>query len=265
MGQEITALATLIARKIVQSSIDPSWFQVHLNGVAVALPSYTLRLYTDCLHWSGKDLLLAVEEAHWKWLFSRLSPRATFLDVGASSGLMSVPFGLTFPDATILAFEPSRTARNFLGQTLEKNRIRNVTIMATAITDNASGHLEFVEFGEDVSGNCPFKPETSRLATPHDAALADAHLSYTVETTTLDAIEIPAEGPVIVKVDVEGFEASVLSGAHNLIVRRRPSFAIDIHDRIGGNGNTEPDVRTLLMPYHYKFGRVGHVLLCEPP
>ena len=95
------------------------------------------------------------------------------------------------------------------------------------------------------------------------------HQTLTVPVVTLDedALQRCDLKPVVIKIDVEGFEAQVLRGARRLISQLRPWLSIDIHREPFGDGleTTERSVRSALDEDGYQFEKLGHVLLCTPP
>jgi hypothetical protein len=89
-----------------------------------------------------------------------------------------------------------------------------------------------------------------------------------VPVTTLDAeaAATALTGPVVAKIEVEGFEVEVLSGAARFIAQQRPHLSIDIHRAPFGSGEmAEAACREFLQPFGYCFESMGHVLPCSPP
>lgn len=262
--------------KLLRKSTDDSWFTLKLNGVTLDLPKYTLLTMHHCLHFDDKqEPYLLVETAHWEKMCSWLQPGDLFLDVGAATGAMCVPYSLIFGnDIKIIAFEPSRRNREYLEKTIARNKnSSSITVLPYAISDT-SGVLEFVDMPQDDSGVVPYLSETSHLSVSNagaDATMPDGILTYNVEVKKLDSLikelDIRSYNNVVVKVDVEGFEVMVLRGAESLISNFWPKFAIDIHLNPEGPVDTDTDqaVRNILEPYGYIFERIGHVLLAEPP
>jgi FkbM family methyltransferase len=137
-------------------------------------------------------------------------------------------------------------------------------VKATAVSDGV-GHAEFCELPFDDTGNVPWQPEGSSLFTAGVAALAEG--TYRVPVTTLDAELSTREfaGPVVAKIDVEGFEVHVLRGAARFLAKHRPHLSIDIHRAPFGDGETtEAACRTFLQSRGYHFEGMGHALLCSP-
>lgn len=144
-----------------------------------------------------------------------VKPGSIVFDVGAHVGfytlLASVLVGI---QGKVFAFEPLPRNLHFLRTHIEINCIMNVTIIEAAVS-NFSGATMFEE-GPDSS--------TGRI-------LPTGRLS--VRTVSLDDLyrggEIPL--PDLIKIDVEGAEMLVLSGAELILERSRPTLFLATHGR----------------------------------
>ncbi|MDR3712692.1 MAG: FkbM family methyltransferase, partial [Puia sp.] len=156
-------------------------------------------------------------------------------------------------------------ARDLLQATIKRNSISNVEVFGFAVSD-ADGSAAFRERNLDLSGQTPFLPETSSLTdsldSPHDGVVSQIQ---TIKLDTFAAARDLKDRDIVMKIDIEGYEASALSGGLNLLRSNRVHLAIDIHARIHGDGTTETDCKDILAPLGYRFEMQGHVLLCEPP
>jgi FkbM family methyltransferase len=198
-------------------------------------------------------------------MMSHVVPGGAFLDVGASTGTMTIAMAATFGERIkVAAFEPARQARRLLERTLERNRLGGVEVLPHAVS-NAAGVVAFSEYLYSEACGNPWLPDASAI---HSELIYDPlAVKYEVETTTLDAYcsERGTLGlPTVVKIDVEGFEVHVLEGSLALIAATRPWFSIDIHKDPFGAGTTEAKVRALLGRHGYIFENMEHVLLASP-
>ena len=199
-------------------------------------------------------------------MLARMRDGGTFLDVGASTGATMIPMAARFGGkAVLVAFEPAQNARRLLEGTLTRNDLLGVEIVAQAVSDKV-GVVQFAEYGHDETGVTPFLPEVSAM-TFRPRSTGIGRWKRGVPATTLDAFcrgrALPS--PIVVKVDVEGFEANVLAGASDLIANQRPWFSIDIHPDPFGPGTTETKVRAALEPCGYTFEVIAHVIVASPP
>jgi FkbM family methyltransferase len=127
-------------------------------------------------------------------------PRQTvLLDVGANIGITTIIMAVLRPSCRIIAFEPVPSNRDFLRRNLDANHIENVEIDASAISDRHG---------------------TVRLTDNGPWSLVSASAALECPCRPLDDFtDLPVS---FVKVDTEGFEPSVFSGARRLFAERRP-------------------------------------------
>ena len=137
--------------------------------------------------------------------------------------------------------------------------------MHGAAVAQSVGRAEFIGLGYDDTDQTPFLPEASALAVPQQVVTRGTR--YTVPVVTLDH-EMPrvSQEPVVIKIDVEGFEGRVIDGGPEFLQRYRPYLSIDIHvDPFQTHTTTEAEVRQKLSRLGYTFEKLNHVLLCTPP
>lgn len=249
-------------RHAVTNMDDRGFIRVIINDAELWLPPATIRTMTHCFHMEETGrFMIDIERPQLDWLASRLAQGSHFIDVGAATGAVCLPLARKFGQSiSIIAFEPAKSARELLAATAERNGLEGIRILPFACSDRP-GHATFYEFPQDEGDTTPFLPEASTLA-PISDPRANA---VVVEVTTLDA-QFDSDVTIrnaAVKIDVEGFEAKVLAGGLRFFARVRPALAIDIHANPFGTGTTEDDVRKILSPLGYRFGKLGHVLTCS--
>ncbi len=244
---------------------DPYSFCLsQLNDCELWLPAATVRTMIHCYHGKEKGpLVLQVETFHSNWMRQHLKPGSIFIDIGAATGAMTLPFG-KIHDIEIVAYEPCAANRKLLEVALKKNGIEHAIVKPVAVSDQP-GEFIFREFDYDSTHTIPFLKETSSLV--YDRIPTTNHKDYLVRTVTLDEDLLPLlktsyTGDMVIKIDVEGFEAKVLQGASLLINKYRPYLSIDIHADPFGEGTTESKVKSYL--HNYSFKKADHVLLCTP-
>jgi FkbM family methyltransferase len=127
-----------------------------------------------------------------------------FLDIGANQGLYSILAARNRHCVAVHAFEPVPQVAALLAQNLALNRARQVVVHRQAISDR-TGPVE-IAFDPGHTG-------TSSLvrAEAGDATGAATVRLETIDHSGLDAL-IPTDGPrILIKIDVEGHEATVVS------------------------------------------------------
>lgn len=137
-----------------------------------------------------------------------LKPGGVFYDIGAHAGIYSLAAARAVGESgTIVAVEPNQVNVVRFARHMDLNRIRSVRLLPAAASD-AVGTAIFSRGPNNYQGR--LQP---------DGGLE-------VPTIRLDDIE-PA--PSVIKIDVEGHEASVLRGARRVLEVDRPVVFIAIH------------------------------------
>lgn len=183
------------------------------------------------------------EEQMQRAVAAAVRPGTVFFDVGANVGyytlLASVLVGA---DGRVVAFEPDAQNAARLREHVRINGADNVTIVEAA--------------ADDVSGTAPFARDPGGAG----GALA-ASGSARVRTVTLDeAIAAGLPAPAYMKIDVEGAELRVLSGAARLLERAAPTIFLAVH-----GPEVERRCRELLRAAGYALRPIDYdAWLCEP-
>ena len=260
-------------RLAIKAADDLAFFKCNLNGQIAWLPAATLRTMIHCVHSGNNQIDVLVETAHINWMMQHLDSQkgqSLFVDVGSATGAASIPIALKFSKGvSIIAFEPATNAFFLFSESIKRNNIESVILTKSAVSDFV-GQVEFVEYGEDSTGNVPYLPEMSTISF---SGVSNGNSNrINVDCVSLDEFFVNDKkinnnsfSSVVIKIDVEGFEEHVLNGAIKFIDQIRPYFSIDIHRRIGTNGTTEAECREILSKFGYSFEKMGHVLLASPP
>jgi len=154
-------------------------------------------------------------------LTSELRPGATFFDIGANVGFMTlIAARLVGPSGRVLAFEPVPANAAAIRENVALNGIDWVEVHETAIA-RSTGNASLII--SDVSA-------FSRLATVN--VPTGARESIEVPVTSID--EFLAGGghpaPDVVKIDVEGAELEVIEGMRRTLAEHHPVLLCEVHD-----------------------------------
>ena len=189
------------------------------------------------------EYILSSEEPTLEIIMRSLRPGDVFLDIGANVGVYTVLSARAVGEAgCVLAFEPEIRRFERLQENLTLNGFRNVRPFRVALGE-AEGEGRLYVKG----------PPSPSLVTPHGHLAAGAEWEV-VKVVNGDeywrAHVLPA--PRVVKIDVEGFELSVLKGLRGLLSGPATTFLVcEIHPWAGV---TVQDVRELLASM--RFGNV---------
>ena len=136
----------------------------------------------------------------------------TILDVGANIGQFAYAAAQFYPQAQIHCFEPEPDS----AATLAKNTaaLKNVKIHTYALGDK-SGDVKFHVNQYSLSSSILPIGHAHQKAFPD--AIEKATITVAQETLDFASSKIPLENPILLKIDVQGYEASVLAGAINTL------------------------------------------------
>lgn len=173
-----------------------------------------------------------------------LEPGGCFVDVGANVGYFSLlAASRVGRRGRVLAFEPSPYAFERLTKTILSNRIEQIQAFAHAL-GAARGHAE-LQFTGQVQAN-----HTPSLV-PQPGAR-----TVRVEVKPLDDIldELRVRHVDLMKVDVEGFEPSVLRGAEeSLRAGRVAAVLIELNEPwLARAGSSGAEVRAMLEGFGFR-------------
>jgi FkbM family methyltransferase len=156
----------------------------------------------------------------WRWVRARAGQIGTIVDSGANIGQTVLYFAHWLPEARILAYEPGRAARLWLGEGVEANRFGRVRVEASGL-GAAPGRARLSAVGgSDLHGS--WNLVNAAEGEPIEIAALDAELDRHA-FATLD----------IWKLDTEGYEIEALRGAAAALARGRIRA---IHMEVGISG-----------------------------
>ncbi len=152
---------------------------------------------------------------------------AVILDVGAHAGQYTKLFAKMAPDGRVFAFEPAAYARGILRTVVRWHRLRNVTVVASGLSD-APGHAA-ITTPLKASGSVGFG-----LAHLGEETRFERFIREDIPVTTLDDF-VDANALTrldLVKIDVEGWEIRILRHATRAIERHRPMVLVELVQEI---------------------------------
>jgi FkbM family methyltransferase len=140
---------------------------------------------------------------------TNLTEGGIFVDIGAHYGFFTLLSCKLSKVNRILAFEPNPVNFQILKQNIELNNIQNVELYNLAVSDqNEVRKFKITE----ASDSCSF----------YDHTLSSTIEEIEIKTLTLDSIFTnPVDVEILVKIDAEGHEISILDGMENFITNSR--------------------------------------------
>lgn len=188
---------------------------------------------------SGQWQKTIINNTYDKFIFDRLSKMdlegKIFFDIGAHIGFHSIYFAkLIGPNGKVYSFEPNPTNIERFKMILEKNSDikNNIEIFNIAVSNNF-GVEKFsmnkdIESGRSSGGFI----DTADTIWEREAFKQRDFFEIEVKTVPIDLFKEKLgiqDYPDILKIDVEGAESLVLSGAKNTLLDKKPIIFLEIH------------------------------------
>jgi FkbM family methyltransferase len=176
-----------------------------------------------------------------------IRPGDVAVDVGANRGEFTlIASRLVGDDGKVVCFEPNPQCLESLDREVASNNISNVVIhrLALGSTD------------EELTLSVPILQ--SYYGTFSKSAFANDE-TYDIKTQVKrgDAL-LANEWPVLIKIDVEGFECNVLAGLAETISRCHPAIITEVVPRnLGACGFSVAQLAAMMEGYGYKGYRLG--------
>jgi FkbM family methyltransferase len=131
------------------------------------------------------------------------------IDIGANAGIYSVS-----APCKVWAFEPAPQAYDMALSNIELNNRKDISLKKLALSNREGLSTLFISQQSGCSSLKEFKQSIEKVE---------------VLTTTLDLfVEKFGIHPTFIKIDVEGHEAAVLSGAEKTIRRYKPTLMVEL-------------------------------------
>jgi FkbM family methyltransferase len=149
-------------------------------------------------------------------------PGDTFVDIGANIGMVTLlARHLVGDTGRVIACEPNPRLRARLENLVARNRLAGVDLVAKALGE-AAGSAELHEF----SGHTGW----GSLAAQGPAGAATTAVWQVPVVRGDDLLATAPPGPMVVKIDVEGFEVPVLRGLRQTLASRSPAVLVEVAD-----------------------------------
>jgi FkbM family methyltransferase len=175
------------------------------------------------LYWEDKNASFEFSE-----IFKSVAKQSNvFLDVGANVGYYSLLGASLNKDLKIYAFEPSKGPRYFLNKNIALNGFDKITQVNKACADKSA----ILEFYEEKNAKYPYiEHHASGIGNTNNTWGIENFTKYEVQAISLDEfVDANAiTGLDLIKMDTEGTENYVLTGALKCIRRFKPIIICEV-------------------------------------
>ena len=182
-------------------------------------------------------------------------PGALMLDIGANFGTYTLALSqhLVASGGLVHAFEPQREIANMICGSLALNSISNAIVHTVCVGDSTDPvDLPRFDYHQPMNfGSIEFGAEQREV-------LTQTRLNSTEKVAQVRIDDFSFTNVKFIKIDVEGMEEDVLTGAHNTFVVNRPIALVEI---IKSNAAS---LYGLFSELEYKIFSWGNDILCIP-
>jgi FkbM family methyltransferase len=176
-------------------------------------------------------------------------PIRVFFDVGANVGQTSTAALSTYPEATVLAFEPDKTSFDALTSNVHSARFKAHNL---ALSDT-NGEARFFDYGALATSNSLVEDSQYAKRAQHPVTVRTVHcetLDAFCASHGIDRIDV-------LKIDTEGHEMAVLEGASDMLAENRIRFIYvefnTLLPKDGTTGGALLPIGNILEPLGFRF------------
>jgi FkbM family methyltransferase len=181
----------------------------HTKNFAKRLPPYLLIHLIAWRHYWGGEPEIRI-------LKSLVDPNKNSVDIGANNGVYT--YFLSRLSRHVFVYEPNPKLVNFL----EELAFTNISIYPVAVSDAKGTAILSIPKGEN--------SDVDKLGSLRKMDIHSNEVStFEVPVVRLDDENISNIG--FMKIDVEGYEEFVISGAADILVNQKPNLLIEIEQR----------------------------------
>ena len=189
------------------------------------------------------------EASHVRLLKDLVTPGTTIVDVGAFIGFFSLRFARWVSDSgRVMALEPDPKSLARLRHRVERAGLTNIVDCIQAAVAHESGERRLT-----LNADCPVDHKLGKNGIP-------------VTATTIDDLLAASGWPPVslIKIDVQGAEASVIAGARRTIATYHPSLFVEVSDAtLQAYGSSAETLLTTLAGFGYTIHRLDRHRISE--
>jgi len=165
------------------------------------------------------------------------------IDIGANKGSYLWALSKAVPRGKVVAFEPQNLLVHYLEEVCPLAGLMNVEIHRLGVSDASTSMTLAIPGGGDTSPGASFEIAVKNR---------ELYKSEEVQTITLDEFFKDEKSHIgAIKIDVEGHEISVLSGAKKIIFKHHPCIVCESEQR-HMTGKTVNDLFDLMRSLDYR-------------
>lgn len=177
------------------------------------------------------------------YVINNLTAQSNFVDIGSGLGDYSLLAASKIKSGKIFAFEPTTEAFSQLKENVSLNKLTKKIEMVPKIVSDKNGYEYFSNFN----------------VTEENTITSEVKNSRKIGCVKLDTFFKKDIMIDLLKIDVEGAELKVLSGAKELIINKQiKKILIELNPKCQHFGYTRQEVLDFLLSNHYKLFRFSN-------
>lgn len=247
----IPAVEKWLVEKTRDKGVDNTWCKLIPPVYTYPAGSFRtaerngINYYLDISNVVDHNIYFGYKDGSDSFLFSRVRETDTIFDVGANIGSTTLPFGKMVKNGEVFSFEPSMSNYKRILANMELNpSIKNIHIFDKGLGEKK----ERVKLYKVDANN----PGMNRILPGNEENNYDFE---EIVTGTMDDFvqEYKPKKINLVKIDVEGYEMSVLKGAVAVLETYKPALFIELDDEnLKGNGSSAKELVSFLVDRKYQ-------------
>lgn len=149
-----------------------------------------------------------------------------FVDVGANVGQSLIAMKAAYPDCIWVGYEPNSACVFYLNQLIKKNELIDAHVLPIGCSDSAALLPLWIKPKSLYASGATMMPQSKDVS--------DRRIDYVPVFSLSETLKVVCDHAAIdktvelLKVDVEGHEASVLEGAMDLLCEDRPKVICEV-------------------------------------
>jgi FkbM family methyltransferase len=166
-------------------------------------------------------------------------------DIGAHFGFYSLIFAKSVKDGKVYCFEPNPYCFERLSKTIELNNFKDKVELLNFAVGSENTEKEMMILLDNLARSTL----SAEFKEYYDQQKKYSFQKKTVPIKSLDSLNLPV--PVLIKIDVEGFESDVIRGMRGVLKNFLPNLIIEIHESRKGGHQNENEIIKILSDLKY--------------
>tara|TARA_Y100000816_G_C26063666_1_gene558810 strand:- start:344 stop:1108 length:765 start_codon:yes stop_codon:yes gene_type:complete len=211
--------------------------KIHEKNIKLFIPNHLTEWRVDTLFTKEPETIAWIDGFKFQ-----NNKKISFWDIGSNIGLYSIYASITHPNCEVISFEPSSNNLRVLSRNISINNLEeSIKIFTNPLTDKSKKflmmqHNEFNEGGALNSFGENFNFEGKKYSFPMNYQLLGFSIKDILDNKILEI-------PDYIKIDVDGIEHLILSGAGEYLTNKKiKSISVEVNENFNKQFSTIIDI-----------------------